>query len=305
MDIEYKYWQPNSGLEEFQAKIYNENNPDNPNPVTAKDIIQRYENEKIDPKTVRYAFSKGEPLAYIQARDYEEVKETHLGYPWALPGCPEEVQDKLFDEMLVYVKTRDVDFPIRINIAAQQEAQVEFVKKRKDLEVVGKGYRKELDVKMISKLLADEGEFKIRKATIHDVEILVNLIKEDGRYAGQFNTDDEIGQYFSERVLPDDKCYLAFKGDKLVMATAPLITKIPGDTEDRLILRFHSYLPDSEPALKPLLVHIARECVNAEMDSKPLSMYEGTNTHQIIKDTVRDLEPVGSEVQGFVFGLKQ
>ena len=32
---------------------------------------------------------------------------THLGFPWALPECPEEVQERLFEEMLDYIKTRE------------------------------------------------------------------------------------------------------------------------------------------------------------------------------------------------------
>ncbi|MHA2053071.1 MAG: hypothetical protein ACW99F_05665, partial [Candidatus Hodarchaeales archaeon] len=92
MGITYKYWEKDAGFEEIQAKVYNENNPDNTNPATAKDIVERFARENIDPKTVRYAFTGDDkPLAYIQARDYPEVKETHLGYPWALPDCPETV----------------------------------------------------------------------------------------------------------------------------------------------------------------------------------------------------------------------
>ena len=115
MEINYKYWKKDAGFEELQAEIYNANNPEQQQPVTAKDIATRFKNEKIDPKTVRYAFMDDKAIAYVQARDYEEPKETHLGYPWALTDCPEEVQHKLFDEMLSYIKTRDVGFDIRVN----------------------------------------------------------------------------------------------------------------------------------------------------------------------------------------------
>ena len=100
MEIKYHFWEKGKGYEEHQAEIYNKNNP-GPNPVTAKDIIDRYERENIDPKTVMYAFAAdGKMLAYIQARDYPEPKQTHIGYPWRVNDCPGEVQDKLFDDML-------------------------------------------------------------------------------------------------------------------------------------------------------------------------------------------------------------
>ena len=287
LNTNYKYWESDSGLEELQAKIYNANNPDNPNPVTAKDIIERFEREKIDPKTVRYALDENnKPLAYIQARDYPEVKETHLGYPWALPECPEGVQDKLFDEMLAYIKTRDVGYEILVNVGIEQKDRVAFIKKRTELVEKSKSYRLELDVKLISQMDPSTDKYTIRKATKEDVDILVQLIKEDGRYLGQFSTDDDIAKYFSDRVLPDDKCYLVLKDDKLVMATAPLLTPLPGDSEERLILRFHSYLPDYLDAMKPLVIAVAKECVSSGLATKPLSIFEGRNESQIIKDTM-------------------
>ena len=192
MNVTYKFWEKDSGFEEIQAKLFNENNPNQPQPVTAKDIADRFEREKIDPKTVRYAFSDNDKsLAYIQARDYTEIKETHLGYPWATADCPEEVQHKLFDEMLEYLKTRDTGFDIRVNGYVANEKIMNFLKSKPSLKKVGKNYRKEFDVKQLEKLTASEEVFQIRKATKNDVNILVELIKEDGRYSGQFSKDED------------------------------------------------------------------------------------------------------------------
>ncbi|MFQ5980522.1 MAG: hypothetical protein ACE5OZ_20480 [Candidatus Heimdallarchaeota archaeon] len=53
MEVQYRHYEPNQGLEDQQAKIYTEcANPGSA--VTGKEIRQRYEAEKIDPKTVRY-----------------------------------------------------------------------------------------------------------------------------------------------------------------------------------------------------------------------------------------------------------
>lgn len=306
MKIKYKYWEKDGGFEEIQAKIYNKNNSENPNPVTAKDIIDRFEREKIDPKTVRYAFTEDKkPLAYIQARDYKAVKETHLGYPWALDGCPAEVQHKLFDEMLAYLKTRDSEYAIRVNSSVSNEKIFEFMKNKDQLTKIGKNYRHEFDVHKLKPQTATDGGYTTRKATKDDVDILVNLLKSDGRYTGQFSDDTEIAKYFSDRVLPDDHCYLIFRDDKLVMASAPLIIKLPGDSEERLILRFHSFLRDYESAFELLLVNIAKECIESGLDTKPLTIYEGVNDSEVTKNIIKKFEPINSEVTGITYGIKE
>lgn len=262
MKVVYRFWEPSQGLEELQARIYNENNPDYPQPVTAQQIIERFERDKVDPKMVRYALNEeGKPLAYIQARDYPRINETHLGYPWALPDCPKGVQDKLFDEMLEYIKQRDVtkEKAIRMNAEVQREEIVEFFKK-KGLEVKSKAYRYEHDVREIAKKVYSEEEFTSRIATLEDVDLLVNLVKTDGRYVEQFSSDEDIANYFRNRVLKDGHAVLIFKDETLVMASAPLIFKLPRE-EERLILRFHAYLSGNEQAYKPLIINIAKECV--------------------------------------------
>ena len=301
MKVTYKYWKADAGLEKLQAEIYNANNPERQQPVTEQEVVERFEREKIDPKTARYAFVNEKAIAYIQARDYPDPKETHLGYPWALPECPEEVQDKLFDEMLSYLKTRDVGFDIRINAYIRQKKNLKFIKGKKSLKEISQNLRHEFDVKQISQLTPDERDYKFRKATMEDVDILVQLIKEDGRYTGQFSGDEDIAKYFSERVLPANHCFLVFREEKLVMATAPLVAPRPGDSEERLFLRFHSFLPDNETALKPLLIQVGKECVSTGMDSKNLSIFEGSNDTQIVKDTLKELKPLKSEITGLVF----
>ncbi|MHA1207066.1 MAG: hypothetical protein ACTSSO_05810, partial [Candidatus Hodarchaeales archaeon] len=65
--------------------------------------------------------------------------------------------------------------------------------------------------------------------------------------------------------------------------------------------RFHSFLPDTESALKPLLIHVAKEIVSAGMDSKNLAMFEGSSDSQIVKNALKELKPIKSEITGFVF----
>ena len=310
MKIVYKNWEPKKDLEELQAKIYNENNP-RPQPVTAQQIIERYEREKIDPKTVCYALDEeGNPLAYIQARDYEAVEETHLGYPWALENCPKEVQDKLFNDMLDYIKKREIakKYAIRMNAAVDDKKVMDFFK-GKGLVEKTRGHRYEVDVKEVSKSEYTETEFTTRLATPDDVDLLVDLIKADGRYTGQFGSDKDIADYFRDRVLKDaeekgNKAVMVFKGDKLVMASAPLVFKAPGEDEERLILRFHSYLPDNEPAYEPLITEIAKVCVsnNYETD-KPLGTFIGDTDTVFAK--ILDKHNPNKVLTGIGFGLDE
>ncbi|MFW9905329.1 MAG: hypothetical protein ACFFFH_13395 [Candidatus Thorarchaeota archaeon] len=310
MKIVYQNWEPKKDLEELQAKIYNENNPSS-QPVTAQQIIERYEREKIDPKTVQYAFDEdGKPLAYIQARDYEAIEETHLGYPWALENCPKEVQDKLFNDMLDYIKKREMakKYAIRMNASVDNKNVMDFFK-GKGLVERTRGYRYEIDVNKINKSEYIGKDFTTRLASPDDVDLLVDLIKTDGRYLGQFGSDKDIADYFSDRVLKDaeekgNKAVMVFKGDKLVMASAPLIFKAPGDDEERLILRFHAYLTDNELAYEPLIIEIAKVCVSNNYETvKPLSVFIGERDTEFGK--ILDKYNPNKILTGIGFGLDE
>ncbi len=68
---------------------------------------ERIQKQKADPKHIRYAFSEeGLLLAYIQARAGKNGLFS-LGYPWVTPECPIGIQEKLFDEMLLYIKQKN------------------------------------------------------------------------------------------------------------------------------------------------------------------------------------------------------
>ena len=101
MEIEYRPYQ--SGYEKQQAKIYSESSGIL---ATAEEILQRYKTEKTDPQYIRFAFTKeGKALAYCQVR-LEKKGSIAIGYPWALPNCPTEVQEKLFNDLMTYMSPR-------------------------------------------------------------------------------------------------------------------------------------------------------------------------------------------------------
>jgi hypothetical protein len=67
-------------------------------------------------------------LAYIQARAGKDELFS-LGYPWATPDCPVEVQEKLFDEMLSYIKLKNPKM-IRYWLHDDWKNQMEFFNKK-------------------------------------------------------------------------------------------------------------------------------------------------------------------------------
>ncbi|MHA2362852.1 MAG: hypothetical protein ACXAC7_02765 [Candidatus Hodarchaeales archaeon] len=305
MNVTYRNWEPNQGLEELQAKIFNHNTEQS---VTAKDIIERFEREKIDPKTVRYALTEdGKPLAYVQARDYPTVKEIHIGYPWALPECPEGVQDKLFDELMAYIKQREIakEYSIRFNVDARKQERVDFAKK-KGLVVKSKGFRFYVDIKEADKVKYTDKEYFTRSATTNDIDLLVKLINADGRYSGQFENDDAIATYFKDRVFKDVPPTMVFKGETdLVMASAPLIFKGPQDDEERVILRFHSYLSDHKQALKPLISSLTNDCVVKDYGTdKLLSFFVNEADDEIFMKILEEYQPK-KELAGLTYGLEE
>lgn len=56
-----------------------------------------------------------------------------ISYPWALSDCPDDVQEKIFDELLAYLKTQrnplKIVFGVRLE-AANMEKQLEFSQKK-------------------------------------------------------------------------------------------------------------------------------------------------------------------------------
>jgi len=275
MIIKYQYYEPNKGLEEQQAKIYTEAAEI---PVTAEEIKARYESEKIDPKTVRYALTEdGKMLAYVQARDYPAVEETHIGYPWALPECPVETQEKIFDELLAYIKQREATLKIRAGAGLEQESNIEFFKKRGLVEVErGYEYFVDMNVEEASKMEKDDVDrrFTSRVASENDLNLLLQIAKSDPNSRNAFPSDDEWISYFKDKVLNDGHAVLVFQDDQVVCASAPLRFKPDGRVlrgeKEKIIFRFQATRPGYAHAWKTLVIGIAKECLAAGWKDIPL-----------------------------------
>ena len=106
MKVVYCDYEPNKGLEEIQAQIYNTATKGSGElQVTAEKILQRYEEEEPDPKGIKYALKEdGTPLAYIQTRISTGPDRWWIGYPWTMPDCAIEVQETHFSKVYTYIK---------------------------------------------------------------------------------------------------------------------------------------------------------------------------------------------------------
>ena len=285
MDVNYRIYEPNKGLEEFQAKIFNQANNRN---VTAKEIQERYEREKIDPKTVRYAFSNdGKPLAYVQARDYPGNGETHIGYPWTMPECPPEVKNKLYDDLLAYVKTRNTDLKLKMNVQADR---VHFAKERGFKEEVH-FIRYKIEFDLLKNYKPSDSSFILRKASEDDLEGITNGYL---KAYGVTNTAEiERITIYTEDRFKENHLIVAIHENAVVGASAPFIKGASPnpDNEAYLIPRFLYTLKGHENSI-PLLFKKSMELsLEANWDKQSILItFSDENP-----DELRNMDNISSE----------
>jgi hypothetical protein len=284
LKVIYRYYEPNQGLEEIQARLFTQASGEN---ATADQIRQRYETEKTNPALIRYAFSEEEekPLAYIQAR-IEENKAIAIGYPWAIPECPPEVQEKLFDEMLEFIKQKN---PSAINywLNVKWEKQIEFFKRKGFVRTI-EGFRYEFDIEFVSQLNNSDSEFSSRIASDDDLFALVDLAKVDLELK-RFFTKEWLTNYFKDKVLKDGHCVLVFKNDRLVCASAPLRDYSQSRKRNFILLRFTATIPGFEAAWRKLIIAVAKECVSTGWTDVPLEV--NSSNESLVSQYIMDLNP--------------
>ncbi|MFX0181836.1 MAG: hypothetical protein ACFE95_02040 [Candidatus Hodarchaeota archaeon] len=292
MDVLYRYYEKDQGLEEIQAKIFNFNMKalkTTDQWASAKEIKKRYETEKPDPKQIRFALAEdGKPLAYIQSR-FTEDNKVSIGYPWGMPECPANVQETLFDELFSYIKRRK---PKEINYWLNYRwlDQIIFFKKKGFVRKI-EGIRYEFEIEKTSKIELDDPNFTSRLATEEDLDILIEISLLDKEMASAGLTKNWLGKYFTEKVLPDGKCVVVFdQEDQIVSASAPLKQhdQIEGDY---IILRFAATRPGYEAAWPVLITQITKTCVEVGWtDSGPLTVFSGSDSERLL-DVLKKLNP--------------
>ena len=298
MKIKYQTFEPNKGFGEIQAKIYTTASG---LPARAEEIEQR--NIGRGAEMTRYALTeKGEPLGYITAYDSDsEIGRSSIGYPWTMPDAPQEVQTRLFNEMITYLKSREKTLEIRTAVVLTSkiaDKQLAFFKEQGFVERE-RVYRfnRDYDVTEVSTWKSPKGKdaFTSRKATPKDLQLLIELAQADDYIKQAFPTKEAWTHYFKDRVLEDDHAVLVFENDQAVAASAALRLKpdqqfLLGDKE-RIIMRFTAIRPGYRHAWKDLLIAIAREAKAAGWTKIPIRLSFGFTTGDPLAMTLTKLQP--------------
>ena len=277
MKVKYRIWEADQGLEDIQAKIYTKASG---LPAMADQIRER--NIRRDPNYTRYAMTeKGEPLAYVTARNSgSSPGRTYIGYPWKMPDCPTDVQEKMFNELFEYIKKRDETKSIGTTVVVTSDmaqTQLEFFKERgfsEDERVYS--YIREFNVQEISawKMDAENNDLIARLATTEDLNLLMDVFKADPAMSRAFPDDAALKGYLEQRVLPEGHAVLVYSGE-LVVASGALLRKEPdglfltGD-EERVIMRYSAVRPGYDSAWKKLLIELSKESISSGWKEIPL-----------------------------------
>lgn len=277
--VRYETYEQGKGYPDIQARIYNRNTGSK---VTGKEIELRIKKEKKDPNLLRYAFdANGNPLAYIQASQVSS-SVFYLGFPWGVPECPSDVQEKMFSDMMDYLKTKN---PTKIQywIKADWEKPIEFFKS-KGFEMKIRGLDFYFDTVTLSRIiLEDDTGYSARLATKEDLELLLEIGSVDEGFKSAGLKADFLRDYFTNKVLADGHCILVFKDDKIVCTSAPL-PELNVDSPSFVFLRFSATRPGYEEGWPLLVIEIAKECVNTGW-RQPLqvNVEDGTKKAEILR----------------------
>ncbi|TFH04960.1 MAG: hypothetical protein E4H14_13670 [Candidatus Thorarchaeota archaeon] len=286
MKVQYMKWESGKGLEEIQATIYTEVSG---LPERAEQIAPRNDDRGND--ATRYAITEdGKPLAYVtSATDDDEPWRGFIGYPWSLKDCPVEVKDKIFNDLMDHIYSKDGINQIRTAVvigSKTKEEQIKYFKEKGFVETERYyTYNKDLDIEKSAaidvnkKFERKEAELSSRVATEKDISALVELCQADLHLRRAFPDEEAFTNYFKDRVLKDGHCVMLFDGDMLVTASAPFRFSPDGNIlkgdEDRYIMRFTATKPGYEYSWNRLAVEVAKECKAAGMTDLPLRTWFG------------------------------
>lgn len=307
MNVVYKKWNPDEGLEEVQAKIYTGVSG---LPARAEEIKPR--NIQRGEDSTRYVLSKeGEPLAYVTSWiNDENPTEGGIGYPWSFSNCPQEAKEKIFDDLFDHLrkdkKLKDIRTGIVLNSKIAKE-QIKWFEGRGFTEHErAYRYTKDLDIeKMASKKLEGKlAELKVKIATEDDVDALIEVAMSDPELGGAFPDEEGFRNYFAGRVLPQGNAIMLYEGDKLVSASAALRMEPNGvflfGDEERVLMRFTAIRPGYRYAWERLVVEIAKDVKKSGIKDIPLRVQFGFTANGAVASGIASIDPDLEEFELFM-----
>jgi len=268
LDIVYKKYKPNNGFEALQTELYTE--------VTGLPIIPEdlrpYKRER-NPETARYAFTRdGDFLAYVTSRLSRTFQgRNYISYPWAHPDCPHEVKDRIFSDLLEYLKghkdTKEIATYILFASDNCQE-QIEFFLRNNFTEKERLYfYNRDFNLQDTSSwsLSGELNSLQFESVNKDNLDQFITFCRKDRRTQHNFPTDDALRTFIETRILPTGHLFSVLKDDKIVAAGSVLNEKDediyqinPGE---RVMANIALVSPSYPAAWKRLIKDLAKKCI--------------------------------------------
>ncbi|WP_455142866.1 hypothetical protein [Candidatus Hodarchaeum mangrovi] len=279
MELVYRYYEPDQGLEAQQAQIYKKVSG---LPADAGEIERRFKGEKRDPKSARYVLTEdGKLLAYVQTSLWPIRPGTFiLSYPWALPECPLEAQEKIFDELLTWLKNtvhpNEIVGEVVLNTPTTDD-RIQFYKRKGFIEKE-RIYTSSinLDLSEVSKWEMNEEllSYSTQLATRNDHDQILEVFQADLFIRDVFPSKEEA-RYFLQNSVPEDSpSILILKNNQIVSAGFASRQKVKGsnsqEDEKEVITILSATRPEHPQAWKRLLIEISKKCLENNWGNLPI-----------------------------------
>ena len=293
MEVIYKAYEPEKGYETFQAEIYNNAiEKYNGNFITPEDIHDRlkYSHPPQDLHGIFFAFTvDNRPLSYIQYH-IQKTKKLYIDHAWSTHECPKEVQQKLYDIMIQYIKAKYPDKK-EIYLGYIDESFIDVVQfiKSQGFKPYDTDTYYSLDLDKLSSLEPDQ-KFNYREATIKDLDLLVSLaLKSNLKTSGEA----WLRTYLKAKVLREGNCMILFDEQDIIGSTAIIDGYYDGKES---LISFQAIKDCYKNIQKSLLIYLGRYLLNKGL-KLPLMVMINNNEdidYQFIKKigTVKEKETV-------------
>ncbi|MFX1515935.1 MAG: hypothetical protein ACFFC6_06470 [Promethearchaeota archaeon] len=277
MNLIYRHYEPDQGLEEQQAKVYETVSG---LPADAEEIKRRFKGERRDPQSARYVLTQdGNLLAYVQTSQWAARPGTYIvSYPWALPRCPVEAQEKIFDELITWLQDNIRPQVIGGEVVYETpttDERIAFFQKKGFIE------KEHLYVYNIDFNLLDVSNWKItdeivsytcRSGTSEDLNQLIEVCHADNYMRDVFPSVEEATYYIQNFFLKDTHNRVILKDNKIVAAGLPSRRELTrGKSKGLEVIGLTSAThPEHRQAWRRLLIEVAQQCLKSNWKNLPL-----------------------------------
>ncbi|MFX1537954.1 MAG: hypothetical protein ACFFDI_27490 [Promethearchaeota archaeon] len=303
MNLIYRHYQSDLGLEEQQARVYTEVSG---LPADAEEIKRRFKGEKRDPLSARYVLTEDNNLlAYVQSSKWAARPGTYIvSYPWAVPECPVEAQEKIFDELIKWLQDTIHPQVIAGEVVFETpttDERIAFFQKKGFIE------KEHLYVYSIDFNLMDITSWKMtdemlsytcRSGTTNDLNQIIDVCQADNYMRDVFPSIEEAAYYFENFFLKDDHNKLILKDNNIVSAGLAARRKLTrGKNKGLEVIALTSATRLEHPqAWKRLLIEVAKECLENGWENLPLrisTLFFGYSMNAIhmarLEDSIEDI----------------